>query len=222
MNYFAHGRWMLDEPYRLAGVATPDWLSILDRKVRARSKYAAPFLSDPDPRIAQVAKGVTQHHHDDRWFHQTEAFARLNLEFTVQLKERIVDDEGFRPRFLGHILIELLLDAILIEESPEQLDQYYESMRSLDYAFVEGAVSRMTNRPAANLRLLIPRFCDEAFLYDYVDDEKLFRRLNQVMKRVKLEPLPRSVIPFFAVARGEVRSHRDALLAAPERAEPGR
>lgn len=215
MNFFAHGRTFVDEPYRLAGVATPDWLSVLNRRIRARSKYAAPHLDDPDERIAAIARGVTQHHADDKWFHQTATFVEMNLAFTVELRDRIQDDEGFRPRFLGHILIELLLDATLIEDQPEQLDVYYESMRSLDFDFVERAVSQMTNRPAENLRVLIPRFCDERFLYDYGDDEKLFLRLNQVMRRVKLAPLPAEVKDFFPEARRQVRFRRDALLLSP-------
>ena len=215
MNYFAHGRTFVDQPYRLAGVATPDWLSILNRRVRARSKYAAPFLGDDDERVAQIAQGVTQHHDDDRWFHQTAVFVELNFEFTARLRELMPDDDGLRPRFLGHILIELLLDAELIQEDRSQLDRYYESMRSLDFDFVESAVSQMTNAPATNLRTLIPRFCDERFLYDYGDDGKLLRRLNQVMRRVKLAPLPDTVVHFFPEARQRVAANRAALLASP-------
>jgi len=212
VNFFAHGRSIIDQPYQLAGVATPDWLSVLDRRTRARSKYAAPHLDDPDPRIAQLAKGITKHHDDDRWFHQSRTFVEMNLEFTVEIRELIGDEDGFRPRFLGHILIELILDSTLINDEPELLDAYYESIRSLDYAFVEAGVSRMTNKPATRLQELIPRFCDERFLYDYQDDDKLLVRLNQVMRRVKLSPLPERVKDFFPHARREVRQRRGALL----------
>ncbi len=213
MNFFAHGRFLIDQPYQLAGVATPDWLSVLDRRTRARSKYAAPYLDDPDPRISQLAKGITRHHNDDRRFHQTLAFVEMNLEFTVALKQILRGDEGFRPRFLGHILIELILDSTLIVDQPEMLDEYYVAIGSLDFAFVETGVSRMTNKPAARLQELIPRFCDERFLYDYQDDEKLLFRLNQVMRRVKLSPLPNRVAGFFPHARQRVRQRREALLA---------
>ena len=40
MNYFAHGYAFLDDPYFLAGTAVPDWLSVIDRRMRARSKLA--------------------------------------------------------------------------------------------------------------------------------------------------------------------------------------
>ena len=41
MNYFAHGRHFIDQPYLLAGTAVPDWLNVVDRSVRARPARAA-------------------------------------------------------------------------------------------------------------------------------------------------------------------------------------
>jgi hypothetical protein len=49
MNYFAHGIRFLDRPWFLAGTATPDWLSVADRKVRLREKFLVPNLDHPDP-----------------------------------------------------------------------------------------------------------------------------------------------------------------------------
>ena len=118
MNYFAHARRFLDDPYMVAGTAVPDWLNVVDRRVRTRSKSAAPLVHDADPYLAAVARGVVQHHHDDAWFHQTAIFTRLNLHFTVEIRDRLEHEAGLRPSFLGHILVELLLDAELIHDEP--------------------------------------------------------------------------------------------------------
>src|SRR5688500_17142366 len=146
MNYFAHGRRFTAQPYFLAGTAVPDWLSVVDRRMRLPSKRARPVVDDPDPRRAALAGGVVQHHHDDRWFHQTRAFAELSLGFSAALRTWLSDDEGFRPSFLGHILVELLLDAELIRDEPEQLDRYYAALESLDVAFVAAAINSMATR----------------------------------------------------------------------------
>ena len=58
MNYFAHGYRFVDSAYFLAGTAVPDWLSVADRKVRARSKGANQLLNDTDPRVAALAAGI--------------------------------------------------------------------------------------------------------------------------------------------------------------------
>ena len=213
MNYFAHGRRFVDNPYFLAGTAVPDWLSVIDRKVRARSKSATQFVDYVDPLVASVAQGIEQHHFDDAWFHQTRAFAELSLRFTVAVRDLLPADDGMRPSFVGHILVELLLDARLAEESPGLLDRYYAALDSVDPAVVEQAVNLLATRPTDLLAVLIPRFSAERFLYDYAEDGKLLTRLNHVMRRVKLAPLPSTLLDFFPEARRQVAMRRDELLS---------
>jgi hypothetical protein len=212
MNYFAHGRQFVDDPYFLAGTAVPDWLSVVDRKVRARRKNAARFVDDADSRVAALARGIVQHHHDDDWFHQTRAFAELSLEFTVAIRDLLGTEAGFRPSFLGHILVEILLDAALIERQPERLDAYYAALQSLDARLVGEAVNRLATGSTPLLAELIPRFTAERFLYDYADDARLLWRLNHVMRRVKLAELPPSLIEFFPRARRRVLQRQAELL----------
>jgi hypothetical protein len=213
VNYFAHGRRFVDAPYVLAGTAVPDWLSVINRKVRARSKHAQLLTDDSNSVVADVARGVVQHHRDDHWFHASRAFAELSLRFTVEIRDRLPPDNGFRPSFLGHILVELLLDSVLFESDIRQLDRYYEALDNLDAELIQHAVSQMTNGDVGMLTFFIPRFSAERFLYDYLDDEKLLWRLNAVMQRVKLSPLPNDLSEFFPQARDAVRLRKDELLA---------
>lgn len=196
----------------LAGTAAPDWLSVIDRKIRLRSKTAAQFVADADPRLAAVARGVVQHHADDAWFHQTAAFNELSLAFAVEVRDRLPGDEGFRPSFLGHILVELLLDACLAEEEPRRLDDYYAALASLDPAATERAISRLATQPTNRIALLVPRFIAERFLYDYLVDGKLLTRLNHVMRRVGLPQLPLDLAELFPAMRERVRGRMGELL----------
>ncbi len=212
MNYFAHGRRYIDNPYFLAGTAVPDWLNVVDRKVRARTKGARPQIDHDDPKIAAVARGIVQHHADDHQFHQTASFAQISLEFTMEFRQRLTSDDSFRPSFLGHIIVEILLDSVLILEDPEVLEQYYRAVLSVEAKTVERAVNLISVRPTDRLALLLPRFCQERFLEDYHCDETLLRRLNQVMRRVKLPALPETVLEYFPRARKIVTENRNQLL----------
>ena len=58
MNYFAHGRPFVDDPYFLAGTAVPDWLNVVDRRVRVRSKQARLFVDSAD-----AARGAAGRRH---------------------------------------------------------------------------------------------------------------------------------------------------------------
>jgi hypothetical protein len=212
MNYLAHGWRFTDEPYVLAGTAAPDWLSVIDRKIRVRSRTAAEFVDDADDALSAVARGVVQHHADDAWFHATPAFNELSLRFAVEIRAALPGDEGFRPSFLGHILVELLLDAALAEEYPRRLDDYYKALAALEPTSVERAVSRLATRPVERIQALIRRFLEERFLYDYLDDGKLLTRLNHVMRRVGLPQLPPNFIELIPSIRQRVRERSTELL----------
>ncbi|HTN74973.1 MAG TPA: hypothetical protein VL096_06990, partial [Pirellulaceae bacterium] len=73
-------------------------------------------------------------------------------------------------------------------------------------------LNRMTTKPVASIALLIPRFSAERFLYDYAEDDKLWQRLNAVMRRVSLPELPSGFEETLAVARQMVRPRVDELL----------
>jgi len=212
MNYLAHGWRFATEPYFLAGTAAPDWLSVIDRRVRLRSRRAAEYVNDADAVLAAVARGVMQHHADDAWFHTTLAFNELNLTFAVELRDALPGDEGFRPSFVGHILVELLLDSTLVEEQPGRLEDYYASLEEIDPAATQRAVSRLANHPTDRIAPLIPRFAAERFLYDYLEDDPLLSRVNQVMRRVGLPLLPPDISNLFPAMRRQVRQRASELL----------
>ena len=207
----------LKAPKVLAGTAVPDWLNVVNRRAKARARTAETFLDADDHQLRSLARGVRQHHEDDRWFHQAPIFSELSLRFTVQIRDQLANDPGMRPSFLGHILVELLLDAELIEEAPHRLDIYYQAVESLDLDFLSGAVNQLTTRPVERLAEFVERFSRVRFLYDYLDDEKLLLRLNQVMKRVGLSPLPEELRALLPAARRDVRTHKRALLQPPEK-----
>jgi hypothetical protein len=212
MNYFAHGRQYLDHPFLLAGTALPDWLSVVDRRVRVRSPAALRFLTSRDQRVVGLAAGILRHHEDDAWFHRTRAFAELSWQFTASLRDELPGDAGLRPSFLGHILVELLLDAALIQSQPQQLRRYYETLDRLDAELIAWIVNRMAGRPAAQLAAFITRFSAERFLYDYAEDAKLLYRLNTVMRRVGLSALPNRLCDWFPAARQQVQQRQTELL----------
>jgi len=212
MNYFAHGRKFLDRPYFLAGTAVPDWLNVTDRKTRVRSKHALPFVQAADPRWAELAQGIVQHHFDDDWFHRSSAFQIAQANLSRDLKPLLPEEDGHRRGFLGHILVELLLDAGLIEDAPGELERYCQAIQEVDRDRVQTWVNAMAPRPAERLRLFVRPFVAEGFLRDYREDAKLTHRLNQVLHRVGLPALPAEFPQWLPAARAEVRRWQAELL----------
>jgi hypothetical protein len=212
MNFLSHGLRYLDQPYVVAGTAVPDWLSVVDRKIRTRSKHAMPYLQSDDEQTRQVAIGIMNHHRDDQWFHSSRLFNETMLRFAVELRDRLPGDEGFRPSFVGHILVEVLIDSTLIAREPSLAERYYAAILSVSADKVQAVVNQVARSNTDGLVPVISRFAESRFLYDYLTDDKLLMRLNQVMSRVGLPLLTSDLIPWLATARELIDVRCDALL----------
>jgi hypothetical protein len=198
MNYLAHGLRFLARPYCLAGTAVPDWLHVIGQGVRIRRPLAEQFLGDARPEVAELATGIVEHHRDDQQFHATAAFQQLCWELTAGVRDCSGGDPGMRPAFVGHILVEILLDAHLAAARRDLVRAYYGALGTIDRPLLQAALDHIAPRQVPGWAALLDRFLDEQFLYDYLEDGKLLMRLNQVMRRVGLPPLParlRAMLP---------------------------
>jgi len=184
--------------------------------VRVRPKLIEPLLADASPECAETAAGMLRHFADDEWFHSTRAFALTTAALTQRFAALLPHDTGMRPGFLGHIVTEMLLDAVLIADDPARLDAYYSALAGIDPADVQGVVNRCARGETQRLAVFIPLFLRERFLYDYLELPRFLHRLNQVLRRVKLQPLPIAAIDVLGWGRALVADRRDGLLP-PER-----
>lgn len=212
MNYFAHGMRFVDRPYFLAGTALPDLLSVVDRRVRLRMKNVVPFTQDESSLQAEVASGIKQHLDDDHWFHSTQGFLEISTDLSILFRKVFAGDDYARVGFLGHIVTELLLDGVLIEQNPRLIDQYYEAFQQIDPLKIEIATNRMATRKTDQLKHWLGHFHKEGFLRDYLVPQRMLVRLNQVMKRVKLQPLPEETISILITGRQIVEKRLTDLL----------
>jgi hypothetical protein len=220
MNFLCHAIPYLDQPLLAVSTGVPDLMSVADRRIRVRGKNARLHVDSHDRELRLVARGVIRHIEDDRWFHGTQAFVETNLRLAVELRELLPGDAGFRPTFVGHILIEMLLDAFWIRDDRSIAENYYSAVDSIPPETIQRCVNSITGKPTDKLSGVIKRFLDAQFLYDYLDHDKLLVRLNQVLKRVGLPPLPGQVGDWLPRADKLVESRRQRLLSAPDDSNP--
>ena len=212
MNYLAHGFRFIDDPYFVAGTAIPDWLNVVDRKARVRSKNAAPLVDNDQEDVGSIARGIVQHHSDDDWFHGQRAFAELSLDFTVKTRESCNNDSTMRAGFVGHILVELLLDNEIAKRHPGLLDHYYETLEKIDGPLIQETVNRISKVPVSDLPQFINAFGRIRFLYDYAEDDKLLFRINNVLGRVRVPKLTERFTEILPGARAAVAERYDELI----------
>ena len=212
MNFFAHALPFLDNPFFVAGTCLPDWLSVVNRKVRARQKKAIGWTEDPNPEVAALAGGVVQHHRDDHWFHETAAFAQINLDFSCELRDRLKITDSLRTRFVGHILIEMLLDNFLDRRFPGKLQEFYSQLEQMNAANLQLAAETVTGADELQLASFLPRFLNARFIFDYRHDQSLLMRVNQVLSRIKLPLIGSEALGWLPSARERVDSNAGKLL----------
>ncbi|MFM7057262.1 MAG: hypothetical protein ACKO2P_10110 [Planctomycetota bacterium] len=218
MNYLAHGYRFLESPLRLAGTALPDCLSVVDRRVRLRGRRIRELLDQLSAEEREVAEGVLQHLRDDDLFHACPTFLMLESELTGRFRRVLTDRFDHRPPFLGHIVTELLLDAVIAEEHPGVLEGWYRSMESVSGEWIQTVVNRLATQSTLGLPTFLGKFLNARVLFDYLDDERLLVRLNQVLRRVTLPEIDGECLSVLSTARLLLRKHARALLQAVERA----
>jgi len=77
---------------------------------------------------------------------------------------------------------------------------------------IESALEQILGRRVEHIGKLIRRFSIERFMYDYLEDVRLLKRLNQIMARVGLAALPIAMLNWLPIARQTVYNQASDLL----------
>ena len=246
MNSFSHAVRFLDWDRRfVVGTSIPDWLTMVDRRVRARRRLAQPVAANPDHPHNALAAGIVQHHEDDQVFHGNPSFIQLNLDFAREIRKFQTGGDAkaipassdaiqagsanaesneelnasFRPHFAAHILIEMLLDSSLAQLLPGKLEAYYQIVADIDPAEIQQGVNQIAVRSTDKLQRFIDVFLSERYIFDYLQDRGVLYRLNRILARIGLGQLDESILEWFPRARRLVDELRECLfpfeLASP-------
>ncbi|MEJ5341416.1 MAG: hypothetical protein WHT09_07585 [Thermogutta sp.] len=213
MNYFAHAFRFIGRPRFVTGTALPDWLSVVNRRLRFRPQRLDPAALHADQGISELMAGIKQHLEDDNRFHNCEAFSRC-LVAVLQEVRPFLNGVGIPPVFLSHLLVEVLLDAQLVRTRQADVSRYYADLESVDPDWTEWATGEILGQSVSGLAHFIRLFCRERILFDYADNMSLLRRLNQVMRRLRLPNLSDSFQEAVEASRPIVTAHAEELLRA--------
>jgi hypothetical protein len=219
VNYLAHSLRFLDDEWRLAGACLPDWLRVVDRRARVHVKDldAHPPADDVE---ARIDVGVRAHHDDDHRFHLDATFDALTHEVVHEV--RALDrDPQFRASTIGHILVEMLLDAALMERFPGCGERYYDTLASVRAEPLARFVAVRVGREVPRIPVLLERFTRARFILDYLDDDGVHDAMDGVMMRTGLPAVPRAFPSVVARARPRVAEGLVELLARGVLAAPG-
>jgi len=154
-----------------------------------------------------MVSGAIQHLDDDIRFHNAPVFSDILVQ-VLRVIQPVVNGRAIPLTFLAHLMIEVMFDAALLDRFPRGAEDYYAALSHVDPHWIETATEMITSQRVGNLSSFIRLFCQQGVLHDYKDDEATFRRMNQVMARLRLPPLPSSFL--------QVLPHIRSLVAGRE------
>jgi hypothetical protein len=212
MNSFAHALPFLDRPLLAIGASLPDWMAAADRKCRLREKRATPLVDDEDSVLAELARGVVQHHRDDYWFHTSPAFRDYEMKLAIEIRDIYGGEHGMRSGFVAHVMVEMFLDSFLQKKFSGQLERYYKIVAEADAALIQQSVNQFATNPTDKLIPAMASFIRERYIFDYLSDAGAVKRMNGVLRRIGLQPLDEKILPWAATARERVYGRVEELL----------
>jgi hypothetical protein len=200
------------------GALLPDLLSLYRRKARPQPLVAhwnehGAALAGADAVVA----GIGFHHHVDREFHHAPVFEETAA--AVQAAMKAASDAPGLKRFLpAHVLTELFLDHLLLQDHPEWEREFYTALESQRRPVLVPFVSAHPLVHGRTFSEFLDRIIDGRFIADYHHMEGIFDRMDRILVRFGQRSLETAeqdaVADVFTTRAGTVRVQLHAFIAA--------
>lgn len=190
MNLVAH--FYLDRDrvnsYFIVGAATPDLLSIYNSSLRIKSRHLKKMDDDQSGRITPTfLAGLQRHFFADGVFHTSPLFQQQTKRISNMLVSYFPELDIQRKFFVGHILLELMMDKVLIDQNPGILESYYGHFESLQpFKELRKASELALGNELPNYEAYMNKFIRRRYLYDYANFNHLAWILRRILRRVSI------------------------------------
>lgn len=190
LNYLSH--YFADKeqtnPEIILGFIFPDLFRMTGGRLRLGKLKKLirenPGLMDSN----MILKGSMRHFELDAIFHNHDYFHQNVDELTLKLRETDIIESGKYLNFVGHVLFELLLDAVILKSEEKLCNQFYATIskydrnklgKFLELCDLEEFVGK-TNE-------ILDQFLNKKFLYRYADNAGVIFALDKVCEKVGID-----------------------------------
>jgi hypothetical protein len=190
MNFISH--FYIDRDVQnslfIVGSITPDLMSIYNSSLRIKKSHLNRFQSNLHPDVPQsFVDGLARHFFVDRVFHSSVHFQAETQRISRELAQRFPQYDIQRKFFIGHILLELLLDKILIDSNPDLLEDFYAHFsQAEEYPLIQNATAEISGHDLPKYTSFLKKFHDHKYLRQYQKYEHISFVLNHILRRVKI------------------------------------
>ncbi len=184
MNYLSHFYFdrVEDNKYFNIGLILPDLARNHISKLRINPYRNIEFTTEE---IGSINQGCNKHFASDRKFHNWNVFVTLSQEATDTMRES-GDKDLDRDYFLSHILIEMMLDKVLLDQNPTLADDFYAMIKSVEMDWILKYLRYSGLQDDELFKGNHRRFMKAAFLKEYTSIENVVNILEKVAVRTGL------------------------------------
>ena len=184
MNYLSHFYFdrVEDNKYFNIGLILPDLARSHISKLRINPYRNIEFTTDE---IGSINKGCNRHFASNRKFHNWQVFVTLSQEATDTMRES-GDKDLDRDYFLSHILIEMMLDKVLLDQNPKLAEEFYAMINSVEIDWVLKYLRYSGLQDDELFKGNHRRFMKAAFLKDYTSIKNVVNILEKVALKTGL------------------------------------
>jgi len=190
LNYLSH--FFTDKeqnsPELVLGFIFPDLIRMTGGRLRMgklkRLIAENPELMESD----MILKGSMRHFELDGIFHNHPYFHENVDDLTVKLRKTDIIESGKYLNFVGHVLFEILLDAVILKLEENLCDDFYETLSQFDRSKLSKFLTLcQLEEFEAKSNEILNRFISEKFLYRYADNEGIIFALDKVCEKVGID-----------------------------------
>ncbi|MFY0644147.1 MAG: hypothetical protein JXR19_06750 [Bacteroidia bacterium] len=184
MNYLSHYYFdqVEDNKYYNIGLILPDLARHHIPKLRINPYRNIEFTTEE---IGSINRGCNRHFASDRKFHNWAVFVQLSQDAIDTIRES-GDKDLDRDYFISHILIEMLLDKILLDQNPTLAEDFYNMINIVEMDWILKYLRYSGLQDDELFKGNHRRFMKAAFLKNYTSLENVVDMLGQVAVRTGL------------------------------------
>ncbi len=201
LSHFFSGE-QKNNPYYNFGLVFPDLLGVTNRKWK-------PLKFAESHEIKQLAwqMGCKKHLATDGIFHHLASFHANVVFIRKKFEENELIPDNIRLFFVAHILYELMLDRLVLINDPNCADNFYKDLNSIEDEEIEKLFKQNNIEGLPQFFNFFERFKEYQYVYNYIDDERLFFALNRILTRARQSNFVENDFPTFQKISFEVQMH---------------
>ncbi|MGB1248067.1 MAG: hypothetical protein ACPG4Z_04220 [Chitinophagales bacterium] len=181
MNFLAHYYCLTEKEnqYKILGCLLPDIIPYFSKLYNQKIRHES--LTDLEQFLLEIEKGILLHIEMDEIFHGLEVFKQMCSDVKQLIQAENIDTE--RKEFvIAHVLVELLLDRLLIEEKKVFIADFYAKIGKVDSVILDNYVKkRALVEDSQSIIRKFKSFLDGKYALALESDEGIAFALQQIL-----------------------------------------